>query len=78
MATAQGVVLFVPDSSDGVDMRIGIQRPLPNRKFTEWKKFGDDKAGLLKALSEVGGSIPEPVNSAIHWAERSVKNEFFL
>lgn len=78
MTTPQGVVLFVPNSSDGADMRIGAQRPLIERDVAGWKKLGQDKEGLAKVLRETCEEIPEPVRSAIEYAERSDKNEFFL
>jgi hypothetical protein len=43
MATPQGVVLLVPDSLEGGNMRIGTQRPLPERDITSWKELDEGR-----------------------------------
>jgi 2-polyprenyl-6-methoxyphenol hydroxylase-like FAD-dependent oxidoreductase len=78
MVTPQGVVLFVPDSKDGNDMRIGSQRSLPERDVAGWKELGGDKSALARALRDTSEEIPEPVRSAMEYAEAADKNEFFL
>jgi len=77
MKTAQGVVLFVPDSINGTNIRVGIQRPLKDRDIEEWKALQGDKVAILGALRDVEGGIPEPVSSAIDMAKKD-DSELFL
>jgi 2-polyprenyl-6-methoxyphenol hydroxylase-like FAD-dependent oxidoreductase len=78
MMTTQGVVLFVPDSVDGADMRIGAQRPVEERDVSGWKALAEDKAAHLRLLRSAGEEIPEPVESAIKYAERDDRSGVFL
>ena len=55
----------MPDTPDGDDIRIGTQRPLPERDVAEWKALGQDKGVLVMALYDNAEEIPEPVKSAL-------------
>ena len=78
MMTPQGVVLFVPDSVDGVDMRIGTQRPVQELDVSGWKALAEDRKAYLSLLRQDGEEIPEPVESAIKYAESNDEAGVFL
>jgi len=78
MTTPQGTVLFVPRGLEGTEVVLVSQRGLPDREFSEWKALAQDKTALIANLYETEEAIPEPVKSAIEYAESTEKNAFFL
>ena len=78
MATPQGAVLIVANSSGDPDTRIWAQRALPERDVAGWKQLGANKKTLLEALRNTTETTPDLVRSALEHAEKSEGNPFFL
>lgn len=77
--THQGVVLFVPEDSNAMEVRIGIQRPLSERSFNEWKSLAGNKSKLVRILRNgFEDSMPDLVKSAIEFAEKDQHVNVFL